>query len=86
MQEQVQVQEQQEQEYQQEQKQEQVRKCRSKSRIRRMLSRGTLGTPSQRGGGAPDETVILLHLPLPLAGVSMWMERECQQNDSFVDT
>ena len=29
---------------------------------------------------AVDETVILLHHPLPLVGVSMVMERERQQN------
>ena len=34
---------------------------------------------------AVDETVILLHPPLPLAGVSMVMERERQQNDSLVN-
>ena len=34
---------------------------------------------------APDETVILLHPPLPLVGVSIWMEMGCQQNDSLVD-
>ena len=33
---------------------------------------------------AVDETVILLHHPLPLAGVSTVMERERQQNDSLV--
>ena len=33
---------------------------------------------------AIDETVILLHPPLPLVGVSIVMERECQQNDSLV--
>ena len=27
---------------------------------------------------AVGETVILLHPPLPLVGVSMWMKRECQ--------
>ena len=36
-------------------------------------------------GLAPDETVILLHPPLPLVGVSIVMERERQQNDSHVD-
>ena len=34
---------------------------------------------------APDETVILLHLPLPLVGVSIVMEGERQQNDSLVN-
>ena len=41
-------------------------------------------------GGRPvpvtvDETVILLHPPLPLAGVSIVMERERQQTDSLVN-
>ena len=30
---------------------------------------------------AVGETVILLHAPLPVVGVSIVMERECQQND-----
>ena len=34
---------------------------------------------------ADDETVILLHASLPLAGVSIVMERERQQNDSLVN-
>ena len=34
---------------------------------------------------AVDETVILLHPPLPLVGVSVVMERERQQNDSLVN-
>ena len=34
---------------------------------------------------APDETVILPHPPLPLAGVSIVMERERQQNGSLVN-
>ena len=44
-----------------------------------------------RGGGAQlqhlavDETVILLHPPLPLVDVSIAMERERQQNDSLVN-
>ena len=33
---------------------------------------------------AIDETVIPLHPPLPLAGVSIVMERGCQQNDCLV--
>ena len=33
---------------------------------------------------AVDETVILLHPPLPLVGVSIVMKRGCQQNDSLV--
>ena len=35
---------------------------------------------------AVGETVILLHPPLPLAGVSIGMERERQQNDSLAGT
>ena len=27
------------------------------------------------------ETIIILHPPLPLVGVSIWMERGCQLND-----
>ena len=34
---------------------------------------------------AIDETVILLHPPLPLVGVSIVIERERQQNDSLAD-
>ena len=34
---------------------------------------------------AVGETVVLLHPPLPLVGVSMAMERERQQNDSLVN-
>ena len=34
---------------------------------------------------AVGETVTLLHPPLPLAGVSIRMERGCQQNDSLAD-
>ena len=36
-------------------------------------------------GLAIGETVILLHSPLPLVGVSIVMMRECQQNDSLAD-
>ena len=34
---------------------------------------------------AVGETVILLQPPLPLLGVSIAMERGCQQNDSLAD-
>ena len=34
---------------------------------------------------AVGETVSLLHPPLPLAGVSMWTGRGCQQNESLAD-
>ena len=34
---------------------------------------------------AVGETVILLHPPLPLVLVSIWMERERQQNDSLAN-
>ena len=30
---------------------------------------------------AVGETAILPHPPLPLVGLSIWMERGCQQND-----
>ena len=36
-------------------------------------------------GVAVDETVILLQPPLPVAGVSIVMERGRQQNDSLVN-
>ena len=39
----------------------------------------------QTVGLAVGETVILLHPPLHLAGVSIVMERERQQNDSLVN-
>ena len=32
-----------------------------------------------------ERTVILLTLPLPIVGVSIRMERGCQQNDSLAD-
>ena len=34
---------------------------------------------------AVGETVILLHPPLPLVGVSIGMEGGCQQNGSLAD-
>ena len=34
---------------------------------------------------AVGETVFLLHPLLPLVGVSIWMERERQQNDSLAN-
>ena len=34
---------------------------------------------------AVGETAILLHPPLPVVGVSIGMERECQQIDSLAD-
>ena len=34
---------------------------------------------------AIGETVIVLHPPLPLVGVSIGMERGCQYNDSLAD-
>ena len=46
----------------------------------------THGAPSlDRPRLAIGETVILLTLPLHLVGVSIDMERECQQNDSLAD-
>ena len=38
-----------------------------------------------RARWAVGETVILLTSPLPLVGVSIVMERGCQQNDSLAD-
>ena len=38
-----------------------------------------------RAALAIGETVILLHPPLPLVGVSIDMARECQQFDSLAD-
>ena len=50
---------------------------------------GHRGAWRDHQGGEPgiavDETVILLHPPLPLVGVSIVMERERQQNDSLVN-
>ena len=42
------------------------------------------GTMAERlaTAGAVVLTVVLLHPPLPLVGVSMRQERECQQNNS----
>ena len=34
---------------------------------------------------APDQTLILLHPPLPLVGVPIGTERGCQRNDSLVN-
>ena len=41
--------------------------------------------PGIAAGLAVGETVILLHPPLPLVGVSIGMERGCHQNDSLAD-
>ena len=44
--------------------------------------------PGTRGSEvflAVGETVILLHPPLPSVGVSIWMERGCQRNNSLAD-
>ena len=42
-------------------------------------------TPARATACAVDETVILLHRPLSLVGVSIVMETERQQNDSLVN-
>ena len=39
--------------------------------------------PRPHGPGAVDQTVILLHPLLPVVGVTIGMERGCQQSDSF---
>ena len=50
----------------------------------RWIHRGSRS--GDRGASAAvDETVTLLHPPLPLVGVSIVMERERQQNDSLVN-
>ena len=41
--------------------------------------------PRRPAGLAVGETVILLHPPLPLVGVSIWTERGRQQRDSLAD-
>ena len=65
--------------------------------LRKMIGRGQFGAVyladgTRRGDPqsrtfavkiAPDETVILLHPPLHLVGVSIVIERERQQNDSL---
>ena len=55
----------------------------SSSRHARAGRRSRRGT--WRTGLAVGETVILLHPPLPLVGVSIGVERGCQQNDSLAD-
>ena len=40
---------------------------------------------SRPAGLAVGETVILLHPPLPFVGVSIVIEKECQQNDSLAN-
>ena len=45
---------------------------------------GVAAAFTEEAVAAVDETVILLHPPLPLAGVSIGMDRRCQQNDSLV--
>ena len=50
----------------------------------RGLSR-LVGRSGDAAGLAVDETVIVLHPPLPLVGKSIVMERERQQNDSLAD-
>ena len=54
------------------------------------LIRNPITQPATASAGiaayiAVGETVILLHLPLPLVGVSIVMECERQQNDSLVN-
>ena len=51
-------------------------------RVGLVLDRGQLG---QLGLVVGESSVILLHPPLPLVGVSIVMMRECQQNDSLAD-
>ena len=51
----------------------------------RRLARQRLHVDRPREPLAISETVILLHPPLPIVGVSIGMERERQQNDSLVN-
>ena len=46
---------------------------------------GTVTIRGEEVAAAVDETGILLHPPLPSAGVSIAMERGCQQNNRLVD-
>ena len=45
----------------------------------------TVWNPADPVSVAVGETVILLHPPLPLVGVSIAIERERHQNDSLAD-
>ena len=54
------------------------------------LIRNPITQPATASAGiaayiAVGETVILLHLPLPLVGVSAETMRQCQQNGSLAD-
>ena len=67
-----------------------AKKKNAKSEARAAAKKLALGkeqvkTAALKAATAPDETVILLHPPLPLVGVSIVMERERQQNDSLVN-
>ena len=50
-----------------------------------VLSAASMCTCCALPGLAAGETVILLHPPLPSAGVTIGMERGCQQNNSLAD-
>ena len=52
------------------------------SRPRRCVAPRSTCSPPQV---AVDQTLILLHPPLPLVGASTVMERKCQQNDSLAN-
>ena len=53
---------------------------------RAMVVAWVVGRPCQSGRRvAVGETVILLHPPLPLVGVVIWINRGCHQNDSLAD-
>ena len=54
--------------------------CRVRSHVQRLRQQGRRVRRL-----AVDGTVILLHPPLPLVGVSIVMEREHQQNDSLAN-
>ena len=56
--------------------------CRPPARPARSAARSAPCPPRSPGPSCAvdEQPVILLHPPLPVAGVSTWMERGCQQN------
>ena len=55
---------------------------RSRRQNRRSRSTAWRASPDRLAVG---ETVVVLHPPLPLVGVSIMMKRRCQQNDNLAD-
>ena len=66
--------------FQQQQQQQLPRVGRHELAVRSEYGRDTATRVSRPPGVrlAVGETIILLHPPLPLVGVSIWMERGCQ--------